>query len=145
MLTNGLLLCDWCFSTALVNHVILLAGHRKWIEVLLFFCPLYSVQPSCYSIKNYTFPSAIKRSSCIFNHYSARQPTVRACLSVCPSHSESKTVKVRVMQSSSQCNSSYGFPVTVRITVSNFYIFQLQLQLIDFSVTITVTDPVIKC
>jgi len=56
-----------------------------------------------------------------------------------------------------QCNSSYGFLVTVRITVSNFSIFQLvtitvnlfdifqlQLQLIDFLVTITVTDPVIK-
>jgi len=49
-----------------------------------------------------------------------------------------------------QCNSNYGFPVTVRITVSNFCIFQLQLLLlltlivIDFSVTITVTDPVIK-
>ena len=57
-----------------------------------------------------------------------------------------------------QCNSSYGFPVTVRITVSNFFyfsvtvtitinlfdIFQLQLQLTDFLVTITVTDPVIK-
>ena len=47
-----------------------------------------------------------------------------------------------------QCNSSYGFPVTVRITVSNFCIFQLQLLLLltylTFSVTITVTDPVIK-
>jgi len=29
-----------------------------------------------------------------------------------------------------QCNSSYGFPVTVRITVSNFFIFQLQLLLL---------------
>ena len=48
-----------------------------------------------------------------------------------------------------QCNSSYGFPVTVRITAGNFYIFQLQLLLLltylTFSVTITVTDPVIKC
>jgi len=64
----------------------------------------------------------------------------------------------KCMAITQQCNSSYGFPVTVRITVRNFYIFQLvtitinlfdisqlQLQLIDFSVTITVTDPVIKC
>ena len=29
-----------------------------------------------------------------------------------------------------QCNSSYGFLVTVRITVSNFCIFQLQLLLL---------------
>jgi len=57
-----------------------------------------------------------------------------------------------------QCNSSYGFSVTVIITVSNFLdfsvtvtitinlfnIFQLQIELIDFSVTTTVTDSVIK-
>jgi len=36
-----------------------------------------------------------------------------------------------------QCNSSYGFLVTVRITVSNFFNFSV-------TVTITVTDSVIK-
>ena len=36
------------------------------------------------------------------------------------------------------------FSVTVTIIINLFDIFQLRLQLIDFSVAITVTDPVIK-
>lgn len=51
---------------------------------------------------------------------------------------------VNKVTTADQCNSSYGFSVTVTITINLFDIFQLQLQLTDFSVTITVTDPVIK-
>ena len=43
----------------------------------------------------------------------------------------------------SQCDSSYGFSVTVRITVTGYIIFQLQLQLVFFSVTVKVTHVVI--
>ena len=39
------------------------------------------------------------------------------------------TVKKLTQLTCRQCNSSYGFLVTVRITVSNFFIFQLQLLL----------------
>ena len=38
----------------------------------------------------------------------------------------------------------YYFSVIVTITINLFNIFQLQIELIDFSVTTTVTDSVIK-
>ena len=44
-------------------------------------------------------------------------------------------------KSQTQCNSSYGFPVTVRITVRNFCIFQLQsLLLLGLAYLLIVTE-----